>query len=201
VSGAGDRLARLLEELDDAVWLLDTKKPLVLEKVKLGEFIDDVIARVSKAAALRQVHLVVETPEEACEFVGDADVLATGLAYVIDLAMLRALGQSVYVTVEVKHGAPFVRVSDEAGAVPDAILSRIFEPFMERELFSREAPTPRRKQRLGLGLPIARAIFEAHGGSLVAAPSSSSPPGLSLSCVLVAAPSAATVTAPRAASG
>jgi len=203
VSGAGDRLARLLEELDDAVWLLDTKKPLTPEKIRLADLVDDVLARAGKAAVARQVNLVVEAPEDGGDLMGDPDMLARALGYVVDLATLRSSGQTVTILVDVKDGAPFVRVSDEGGAVPEPILARLFEPFVEREILTRDAPAPRRKQRLGIGLPIARAIFEAHGGSLLAEASPSSQ-GLVFSCVLTSpsTPSSAAPPAPPlAASG
>jgi len=199
VSGAGDRLARLLDELDDAVWLLDTKKPLVFAPINITDLLDDVVARISKAVAQRGSKLVIEMPEHAGEFVGDAEVLAKALLYVVDLATIRAAGQTVTISADVRDGAPVVVVTDKAGVVPEGLLARIFEPFVEREILARD-PAPRQKQRLGIGLPIARAILEAHGGSLVAETTSAAP-GLTLTCTLAAVATVVDTAPPRAASG
>jgi K+-sensing histidine kinase KdpD len=199
VSGAGDRLARLLEEFDDTVWLLDRRPELpFISTLSIGALLDDVVARVGKVAAARGVRLVVEIPESA-EIAGDPDALATALAYVVDLATLRSPAQSVYIAAGVQGGAPVVSVTDEGGAVPDALLARIFEPFVEREILPREGQG-RRKQRLGLGLCIARSILEAHGGSLRAETGPGSQ-GLILRCALPAAAAAAPSSSSRAASG
>lgn len=165
VSGAGERLARLLEELDDAVWLLETPKDLQRMPIQFGALLDDVVARVGKVAASRGARLVVELPEHSSEIMGDPDVLAAALAYVVDLAALRSRDQAVHISAEVRDGAPWIRVVDEAGPVPQELLDRIFEPFIERELLPKEQ-AGRRKLRLGVGMTIARAMLEAHGGSL-----------------------------------
>jgi len=174
VSGAGERLTRMLAEFDDAVWLLDTQKPLVLAPICLGELIDEVMSRVEPTVKTRGIRLVLELTDAdaASTIVGDVDLLATALTSVVDLATLRASAGTVHVTVEIRDGAPILRVRDEGEAVPKDVLARLFEPFVEREIVPRETHG-RRKLRLGIGLPIARAILEAHGGSLVVEPSES----------------------------
>jgi len=171
VSGAGERLTRMLAELDDAVWLLDSKKPLMLAPFRLGDLIDEVMSRVEPTVKTRSVRLILELSDEdaAAEIVGDVDLLATALTSVVDLATLRAPQRTVHVTAETRDGAPIVRVADEGDVVPKDVLARLFEPFVEREIVPRETHG-RRKLRLGIGLPIARSILEAHGGSLVVEP-------------------------------
>ncbi|MDC3958660.1 sensor histidine kinase [Polyangium jinanense] len=172
VSGAGERLTRMLAELDDAVWLLDTHKPLVLASLRFGDLVDEVMTRIEPTVKTRGIRLVLEQTDAdaAAELVGDVDLLATALTSIVDLATLRAPSGTVHVTAETRDGAPIVRVRDEGEAVPKDVLARLFEPFVEREIVPRETHG-RRKLRLGIGLPIARAIFEAHGGSLVVDPS------------------------------
>lgn len=182
VGGAGDRLARMLAELDGAVWLLEGERPLVLAELRFGELVDEVTSRVERTVVSRGVHLVVDVSDEdaAIPLVGDLEQLATALASVVDLATLRASGKPVNFSARVEEGALIVRVTDEGGAVGEDVLARIFEPFVERELVPHEAHG-RRKLRLGIGLSVARAILEAHGGSLVAEPLTA---GLCLRCVL-----------------
>ncbi len=199
VSGAGERLTRMLAELDDAVWLLDTEKPLALAPLRFGDLIDEVVSRVEPSVKNRGVHLVVELPEDQAraELVGDVDLLATALTSVVDLATLRAPDRTVHVTAEASDGAFSVRVSDEGDVVPKDVLARLFEPFVEREIVPRETHG-RRRLRLGIGLPIARAILEAHGGSLVI---ESGDPGLAMRCVISTRMAAAEPEKALAASG
>jgi two-component system sensor histidine kinase BaeS len=54
-----------------------------------------------------------------------------------------------------------IAVSDTGGGIPASELDRIFEPRVRLE--------PRASSGAGLGLPLARAIVEGHGGSLTVA--------------------------------
>ncbi len=170
VNEAGDRMTRLLEEMDDAVWLLDKPKALVIEKFRLQLLLDDLIRRVSHLGARRGVHLCVEAQKEgARELTGDPEVLARALLYLVDFAMLRAPGAEVRLTAEFVADRPVVCVEDHGARIPEQILARLFEPFVENELRPL-LPAGRRKVRLGLGLAIARAMVAAHGGTLSIAP-------------------------------
>jgi two-component system OmpR family sensor kinase len=185
VGEAGDRLARLLEEFDDCAWLLDKPKPLLLESIRMHTLVDDVIERSGKLSPLRGVRLRVEfTNDENREFVGDPDMLARALLYVADFAMLRAPGHEVRATAGFDADLPVIRIVDEGAHIPEGVRDRLLEPFVENELASL-VPQGRRKVRIGLGLAISRAIFEAHGGSIsIESIGQSSTPGSAFRCVL-----------------
>ncbi len=166
VNEAGDRMTRLLEEVDDAVWLLDKPKPLLCESLQLRSLMEDLVQRAGKLSSRRGVHLRVETKDaQDRPFVGDAEVLARALLHVADFAMLRAPGPDVRVTAEFVSDSPLVCIEDRGALIPEGVAVRLFEPFVENELVSLH-PTGRRKVRLGLGLAIARAMLQAHGGSI-----------------------------------
>lgn len=166
VGEAGDRLTRLLEEFDDSVWLLDKPKPLLLEPIRLQAVIDELVERTEKLAPLRNTHLLVDVVDgKNREFVGDFDMIVRALVYVADFAMLRSQGQYVRAIAAFADDLPVVRIMDEGTHVPEGVCTRLFEPFVENELATL-IPKGRRKVRLGLGLAISRAIFEAHGGTI-----------------------------------
>ena len=185
VGEAGDRLARLLDEFDDSVWLLDKPKPLLLAPVRLKDLLDDLVARSSKLVTMRGVRPTVEIEGAGeREFTADADMLSRALLYVMDFAMLRASGPSVRVSAHFDGDVPVDLIVDDGLPMPDGIRDRLFEPFVENELASL-SPQGRRKVRLGLGLAISRAIFEVHGGSLgIEPPMSSTASGFVFRCVL-----------------
>ena len=185
VGEAGDRLTRLLEEFDDSVWLLDKPKPLLLDTIRMRTFFNDVAERCSKLTPLRGVQLRIDfSNDENREFVGDSDMLARAILYVVDFAMLRAPGHEIHATAGFDHDGPVMRIVDEGAHIPERVCERLFEPFVENELAHLLVPG-RRKVRMGLGLAISRAIFEAHGGSIHAEPlHRETPSGLVFRCIL-----------------
>ncbi len=185
VSEAGDRLARLLEEFDDTAWLLDKPKPLLLEPVRMRVLIEDVVARCAKLTLLRDVRVRIDfSNDDNREFVGDPEMLVRAILYVVDFAMLRTPGHEVHATAGFEGDWPVIRIMDEGAHIPDRIRERMVEPFVENELAHLLVPG-RRKVRLGLGLAIAHAIFEAQGGSLSAEPiDHDTASGLVFRCIL-----------------
>lgn len=185
VSEAGDRLARLLEEFDDCVWLLDKPKPLLLEPLRLRALIDDVVERSGKLAPLRGARLLVDLhDDESREFVGDSDMLSRALLYIADFAMLRAPGPEVRLEAGFVQENPVVSIEDRGAHVPERLCERLFDPFVENELAGL-VPQGRRRVRIGLGLAISRAIVEAHGGTITIESLDGSPhAGIVFRCVL-----------------
>ena len=55
------------------------------------------------------------------------------------------------------HGLLFVYISDNGAGIPDNIRSRIFEPFFSTKEAGKGA---------GLGLSIARKVFQMHRGEI-----------------------------------
>jgi signal transduction histidine kinase len=213
VRGAGDRLKRLLDEFDHAIWLhADPRRQLCIGDCDPVTLVQDLAARLDPAAAARSVRLLVDSElrEGEVKLSADAELLLTALDYVAGLAVLRSRGTAVRVRLargaRGAEGAPTVTITDEAGVLPPDVLDRLFEPFVERSALPLDmppgagpgaAPTPRRKERLGLGLAVARGILEAHSGGLSASlvlpgPDGAAPPGpaggLRFICTLGSAP-------------
>jgi two-component system, OmpR family, sensor kinase len=181
VNGAGKRLGRLIDELEQAAWIGGQPAgALVIEPLRLGPLVQGALGRLERSITDRRVTVRAELPGDLPELDGDAELLGAALEHVLDFAVARSPGRAVGV---VALGAARLSVTDEGGAVDAGVLGRLFDPFVEKEILPRPEPGARRRERLGLGLAIARGIFAAHGGGLAAglAPGGQ---GIVLSCAL-----------------
>ncbi|AKT41428.1 sensor histidine kinase [Chondromyces crocatus] len=200
VRGAGDRLKRLLDELNHAVWLYeDPNRQMVVEPCDPVVLVQKTAAELYEVAAAREARLIVdnELREGEVTLAADLDLLQVALEYVAGLALVRSRGRTVRMRLAWGDDRrPTVTISDEAGAVSPETLHRMFEPFVERSAVVLQTSStgagalpPRRRERLGLGLGIARGILSAHRGSLtVAAAGEGDTMGLRFTCVLGSAP-------------
>jgi len=117
----------------------------------------------------------LETRSRSCELevragqellvVGDPELLRSALENILRNAIRYAPAGSRIEVDAVRSGADIqVTVADRGPGVPDALLEKIFEPYF------RVPGALASTDGTGLGLPIARRVFEAHGGSVRAAP-------------------------------
>ncbi|MCC6551958.1 MAG: HAMP domain-containing histidine kinase, partial [Polyangiaceae bacterium] len=143
------------------------------------DLVERAAVRLAEAAAARGVRVAIEASAggEGAMLEGDAELLSVALDYVLGLAVTRSRDRPVRVEVSSRGGAPVVVVTDEAGAPPNDVIARLLEPFGERAAIAPDPVAPRRRERLGLGLAIARGILEAHGGGLAAEATHAEPAG------------------------
>ena len=126
-------------------------------------YLDEVVAEsrrtVEVLATARGVRVDAETTPEI-PFRGDEDLLRQMVLNVLQNAVQHTPpGGRVGVAVTHVANAVAIRISDAGpGIAPDA-QARIFDRFVQLD-------PARRRQGSGLGLPIARWIAEAHGGTL-----------------------------------
>jgi signal transduction histidine kinase len=92
----------------------------------------------------------------------DRDRLAAALDALLENAIAHTeKGDRIELSARIQHGQAIFTVADSGCGIPEADLDRIFARF------ARSTP-PRSRQSggFGLGLPIARAIAEAHHGTV-----------------------------------
>jgi K+-sensing histidine kinase KdpD len=185
VNGAGGRLRKLLDELELSPWAGGSGRPtnLVLEPCRLGALVDGALGRIERAIAQRKVTVHSDLARDLPPFEGDPELLGAALEYALDFAVARSPNKSIEVCAK---GPASVVVIDEGGSVDASILAHILEPFVEKDVVPRPEPGARRRDRLGLGLAIARGICVAHGGDIDAsiAPDGR---GIALACRLTRA--------------
>ena len=111
-------------------------------------------------AAAEAVELVFVAPARGAIVRADAAALAGAFEALVENAVAAAAkgGRTVRVTAgEAEEGHAAVTIEDDGPGVPEALADRLFDP-----LFSTRAAG----DGIGLGLPIARAVAERHGGAL-----------------------------------
>src|SRR6185503_16466513 len=91
VNSAGQRLKRLLDEFDNAVWI-DGGDPAALsfEPCRIGRLVKDAISRLQPIIATREVSLDVEVPEDLPPFEADVELCGTAIEYLLDFALARS---------------------------------------------------------------------------------------------------------------
>lgn len=140
-------------------------------------YLDDLVDECRRAAEVlareRGVTIAASTPHET-PFRGDEDLLRQLITNVLQNAVQHTpSGGSVTVGLREEGGAIKIAVTDTGPGIAPADRARIFDRFVRLDPSRRGGGT-------GLGLPIAKWIAEAHGGTLVL---ETSAPGGSTFCV------------------
>lgn len=154
-----DRAARLV---DDMLTMARLDRGIELDRrsVDLGAVL------VAEGDRLRlrlpSVDLRVAVPDGPVPATVDAERLAQVVGNLVDNAARATGGRgTVVITLEDRGREVAVRVADDGPGIPPADRERVFDRLVRLEV-SRDARTG----GAGLGLPIARGIAEAHGGTL-----------------------------------
>lgn len=170
---------RLAAMIDDLFALSRATSPtleIVRRPLALGEIVSDAVAAEAAAAATADVELVADDPEHWPTVAGsDAELTRVVRNLLANAIRHTAAGGRVALAAGTTGpgadtggsggtaGAQaWLSVQDGCGGIPEADLERIFEVGYR----GAEARTPDTGSGAGLGLAIARALVEAHGGRL-----------------------------------
>jgi two-component system OmpR family sensor kinase len=145
------RMSRLLSSLL-RVARLDSGEPATVQPVVLGDLVPELLERQRTLAP--HLQLTVDGPDVP-PVAGDRVSLGEALGNLLDNAARHAR-TAVHVTFDQDDGEVRTRIEDDGPGVPVTQRERIFDRFVSL----------RDGDGSGLGLPIARGIAEAHGGSL-----------------------------------
>jgi two-component system OmpR family sensor kinase len=154
ISAESERMSGLVDGLL-ALARTDAGQPLAMASVDLTEVAHDVVHRWRHGA--RPITVRADRPVRV---IGDEDALSRLVAILVDNAVVHGKGE-IAVDVGCPNGRVMLAVSDRGPGVHPADLDRIFERFVRADRAGRE-------RGAGLGLAIARAIADAHGGRVQA---------------------------------
>ncbi|WP_322798436.1 GAF domain-containing protein [Thermoflexus sp.] len=145
---------------------------LTLQIVRGGKFtrqpldLRQLIQTVTRMTQLRldpeRHRLELRLPSEAVWAVGEAEGLARAIGELLDNAVkFSPNGGWIEVELRTEGGTARILVRDEGVGIPEEAAERVGEPF-----YQVDGGTTRRFGGMGIGLAVARAVAEAHGGRL-----------------------------------
>jgi signal transduction histidine kinase len=169
IADEGRRLTRIVDDLftlarADAGQYTPRREPIVL-----AEMLNDVVRSMRHIAGSRGVEIRLAVPDEL-SISGDEALLRRMITNLLENALKHGSGGIVELRAAQEDGAVRIEV-ENPGSIPPDVRERVFERFYRgAESRGRHAA----ESGAGLGLPIARWITEAHGGTLELAPTDAS---------------------------
>jgi signal transduction histidine kinase len=133
---------------------------LRMEPVPMGALLQSVCQQGRAIGHARSIDVVHEPLREDAIVLGDRDRLRQLFMILIDNAIRYTPGTTpVVVSAAQDAGRLVVRVADQGVGIPEDALSEVFRRFYRGDRSATQGGT-------GLGLPIAKAIAESHGGTI-----------------------------------
>jgi PAS domain S-box-containing protein len=158
-------LTRLVDDLLDVTRIARGKIQLRREPLDVREVVRRTGEDFRFALEDRGVRLRVVLPEQRLAIEGDATRLAQVVGNLLhNAAKFTRRGDEVTVSAAREGGEVRVRVRDTGAGIDPAMLSGVFEPFVQSD-----RTLARTEGGLGLGLALVKGIVELHGGRVEAA--------------------------------
>ena len=157
------RLAAMVDDLFQLSRATSAALRLELVPLALGEVVSDAVAAEAAAAAAAGVEVVADEPDRWPTVAGSDTELTRVVRNLLSNAVRHTpAGARVALSAGTTGTEAWLRVQDGCGGIPEADLDRIFDVGYR----GAAARTPGPDSGAGLGLAIARALTEAHGGRL-----------------------------------
>ena len=158
IEDEADRLAKMIDDLLDASRLQAGGLSLNRADVALGVLATRVAERLGSQSSKHQI--VVDFPEKFPVILGDETRLEQVLVNLVSNAIKYAPKGEIRISGSVRPEQVIVCVSDEGQGIDARDLPHIFDRFY------RSTTAVKHTKGAGLGLYLARAIVEAHGGRI-----------------------------------
>ncbi|MGI8429548.1 MAG: sensor histidine kinase [Solirubrobacteraceae bacterium] len=157
-----DALGGLIDDLFELSRLEAGDIRWSLERVPLGELVNETVEAMLVQAELKGIAVVAEVPEALSPAHCNPEKLQRVLFNLIQNAIRHTPADgSVVVRAEPVGGRIEIEVADNGDGIEIEERERVFTPF-----YRGGTDTARTSSGAGLGLAVSRAIVEAHGGSI-----------------------------------
>lgn len=156
-----ERLSRLTESLLVLTATDAGHLDLETSDVDLRELCTEIVSAYGDIALMQEKTLELVEGDDA-EVCGDRDKLRQLLAILLDNALkYTSKGDAVRLSIASQGAGVVVKVEDTGIGIDEGDLERVFDRF-----YRADAARSRETGGTGLGLPIAKGIVEAHGGTI-----------------------------------
>lgn len=153
------RMDRLIQDLLDAAKADASTLSIRHETVDPAEIVREVVKGHTLIAAEKKIRLEHEIGEDLSTISGDRDRLVQALTNLAGNALkFTPPGGTVRISVGRQQNAVLFAVEDTGSGIPETEMPHLFEPFWQSKKTAHLGA--------GLGLKIAKAIVEAHDGSI-----------------------------------
>jgi signal transduction histidine kinase len=170
MKGGLNRMHQVTDEIQQVAQITAGLLQLDVKQVNLGDVLADVVGELTAVCAARQMHLYVSSLGHLPSVMGDEGQLHTAVANIVGNAIkFTPDGGHIYITGESSHQEVRLSVQDTGLGIPKEEQNYIFDLFyalgsVQNHSTSKSAFCG---GGLGLGLPMARGIIEAHNGRIL----------------------------------
>lgn len=163
INESGNHLLGLINTILDVARIEAGRFEMSADRIDLARLLQTCARSFTSALLAGEIALRLDLPEQLPELRADERRLQQVLAGLLSNAVkfTPAGGEVSVGAVLDPSGDLLLHVTDTGIGIPAADLDRVFEPFIQLD-----ATLSRRFQGAGLGLYVARALVEAHGGRL-----------------------------------
>jgi signal transduction histidine kinase len=160
VLASGLQLRRIIEDLMNLRYLQQSASELVRESITVEEIIDDAVQDVLSMAETKNHHITIDTPPKTPLYV-DRIRAVMALTNILNNAVrFTPEGSTISVKAELHNqDEMWISVTDTGIGIEANQLEKIFDKF-----YQVQDHMTRTHGGMGIGLSIARALVEAHGG-------------------------------------
>lgn len=166
---SGGRLSDRVDQMVKMLLAEAFERPLKRQEVDAAELLQSSVAEVSQFAQLRQQQLQTSIPAELGKIKVEPDKIRDAITQLLINAVKFTPDGGVIRLAATRHpGGVQVEISDTGMGIAADCVGRIFEPFFTGFDVSRHSSGTFEydKRGLGLGLSVAKAFVEMHGGKL-----------------------------------
>jgi signal transduction histidine kinase/CheY-like chemotaxis protein len=153
-------VVRLVDDLLDVSRFARGRMPLARRPMEIAEVVARAVELVGPRLDEAGHELTLDVPTDGLEVDVDPQRLAQAVGnLLVNAAKFTPRGGHVLVSADCSRDRVRVHVQDDGAGLDEALLGRVFEPFVQGE-----QTLDRAGAGLGLGLAIVQRVAEAHGG-------------------------------------